>query len=167
MSLFNENGKLNAGGLQSAMKQLANYADSIHINREPSKTTQPTSGMKCYCGGTLRFDSTQDRFLKSWDIAVMAIPKPRSKRKPNREWSLKKRIAKKQKRAWVRDVGLISGIGMPLIGRNTVVCDQCGRKEGWYSAVARNIIQIEPLPQGALPVYDTDVDVVESLIKDE
>lgn len=35
------------------------------------------------------------------------------------------------------------------------------------SSIARELIPIEPLPQGALPIYDRDIDVVGALIGDD
>jgi len=163
--MFGEN--LDARKIAETINTLNKYGDILTHDRKPPENPGPPSGMKCSCGGNLCFDSFRDRSMKSWNIATTIIPKPRSRRKSNREWSLKKRIAKKQKKAWLRKVGLVAGIGVPLIGRNKLTCEKCGRIDGWYSAVARNIIQIEPLPQGALPVYDKNIDVADVLLKGE
>jgi hypothetical protein len=157
--------------IQSAAKTLQRYVQRFGEIPRPTPAPPDKQGngsLKCQsCGGILQNESADSKLKRSLAIARMIKSPPRSKRKPNREWSLKKRIAKKQRKAWAKEVGLIAAIGAPLIGINTLVCAHCGKQDGLYRAVARSIIQIEPMPPGAVAYYNKEIDVTKCIIKED
>lgn len=93
--------------------------------------------MTCTCGGKLR------------DVRTIVVPtyRPRHHRK--------KRIRKKWRKKWEREnaARVHVGVMMGLMQRPTFRCEKCGKRDGFYSAAARNLIKVEPLPEGALPLY--------------
>jgi hypothetical protein len=91
--------------------------------------------MTCACGGVLQ------------EVKTVVVPKyrPRHHRK--------KRIRKKWKARWEREnisrtqISVLVGLMQPPTYR----CEKCGKRDGFYSAVGRNLIKVEPLPEGAFP----------------
>jgi hypothetical protein len=103
--------------------------------------TRPAGEMKCSCGGFL--------------CEVRTIVLPESEPPHHR----KKRIRKKWRKRWERTEAVVRGVSarVGLMVHPSYRCEKCGRREGFYSAMGRNLIQIEPLPSGALPfIYDRE-----------
>ena len=94
--------------------------------------------MTCTCGGRLREFHT---------IIVPEYDPPHHR---------KKRIRKKWRKRWERENPILRGVCAMagLMQRPWYRCEKCGKRDGFYSAVGRNFIKIEPLPDGALPLYD-------------
>ena len=94
--------------------------------------------MTCTCGGKLR------------SVSRIVVPTyhPRHHRK--------KRIRKKWKKAWQKANAprVHVGVMLGLMQRPTFRCETCGRHNGFYSAAARNMIQVQPLPERARPIWD-------------
>ena len=84
------------------------------------------------------------------DISVGPPPKHRKKR-------IRKKLLKRYEER--RQAARLAVDFMRAMAKPSFVCIACRFTEGFYGAVARNIFQIEPLPPGAMPVYDRDVDV--------
>lgn len=97
--------------------------------------------MKCVCGGDLVAESTAIRFQRSLDIAKNILRS--SLRKPK---SKKKRIIKKWKKRVDRLTMQIALASLPILGRPVFTCSACGKIDGFYSAMGRNMIVVEPLP---------------------
>lgn len=100
------------------------------------------TSLKCYCEGVLHtFEDRSEKpsFLKG-------PPKSRNRR-----------IRKKQLQRWrgKHKVILMAHMLMKTGRPSDFVCDSCGSVHGFYSAVARNVIQVAPLPIGAVPFYMT------------
>jgi len=96
--------------------------------------------MSCTCGGKLR------------DITTLVVPtyRPRYQRK--------KRIRKKWKARWEKEnrVRIQASVMMGFMQRPSYRCETCGRRDGFYSAAARNIFTVEPLPERARPIWDRE-----------
>lgn len=45
-----------------------------------------------------------------------------------------------------------------FLGSTSYICEACGKTQGFYHAVARNMFPIEKLPDGACPIYMKDSD---------
>ena len=45
-------------------------------------------------------------------------------------------------------------LGSPYSG--ALVCESCGKSESFMRRIGRELIKVEPLPQGAMPLYDRD-----------
>jgi hypothetical protein len=73
---------------------------------------------------------------------------------------------KKQFKTWIetsrpiRMLHLVMGAARPMGYR----CASCKRHVGFYQAIGRNCFKIEPLPPGALAIYDRDPDVAAIVI---
>jgi len=96
--------------------------------------------MSCTCGGKLR------------DIRTLVVPtyRPRYQRK--------KRIRKKWKARWEKEnrARVHVGVMVGLMQRPSFRCETCGRRDGFYSAMGRNMIMVEPLPERARPIWDRE-----------
>ena len=96
--------------------------------------------MSCTCGGKLR------------DITTLVVPtyRPRYQRK--------KRIRKKWKARWEKEnrARVHVGVMVGLMQRPSFRCETCGRRDGFYSAMGRNMIMVEPLPERARPIWDRE-----------
>ena len=100
---------------------------------------QRETEMQCSCGGKLV------------QVRRVLLPKPpRTHRK--------KRINKKWRKRWQEEnrSRILASTMIGLMQRPSYRCSKCGRNEGFYSAMGRNLIQVQPLPDGALPVYDRE-----------
>ena len=97
--------------------------------------SRPPGEMKCACGGFL--------------CEVRTIVLPESEPPHHR----KKRIRKKWRKRWERDEAVVRGVSAMagLMQRPFYRCEKCGKSESFYSAVGRNLIEIQPLPSGAPP----------------
>ena len=103
------------------------------------------SGLKCSCGGPLhKFDPVTYNIIKN-----MKMPR----------YSRKKRLRKKFIKKWrIENIGDITLLMMNGMRPHGFKCGKCQRREGFYDSIARNIIKLEPLPEGALPVYSGNID---------
>lgn len=113
--------------------------------RWPKVTRGEPTGLQCqHCRGVLhmRVVGTEDIFKGP----------PRSRNR---------RIRKKQLKRWLEENRLMLAVHgfMTAQPRGGYICGTCNRSSGFYQAIARNIFLIEPLPPGALPIYDRDIDV--------
>lgn len=111
----------------------------------------PETGMECRCGGVLHQARPSAERIESY--AKLAAGNP--------PWHRKKRIRKKWARRHeattlrtARFAGRVLGLGS-----RSFLCGKCGRVESIYQAAARNMFKVEPLPPGALPIYDRNPDV--------
>jgi len=96
--------------------------------------------MTCRCGGRLR----EVRRL------VVPVEEPR----PHRQ----KRIRKKWRKRWEREHGSMVSLSAALSAARgpSYLCDVCGRTEGFYAAVGRNLISVQPMPPAAVLTFDRD-----------
>lgn len=114
---------------------------------------QPTS-LVCVCGAPLQMHASLG--LEALEVvlrgAVGAPPKHR-----------KKRIQKKWMRQYKEKCRplILAHAAMNAAGKPIFVCAKCGARQSFNMAVARNIFKVEPLPPGALPLYDKDPDVAQ------
>lgn len=109
--------------------QFSPQIDGMKIVDVPGRLTE----MTCPCGGFLR---------ETRSVAVLG-----SGPRPHRT----KRIRKKWRKQWARqNASMIAVAGMMAIMQPPRYrCEGCGRVEGMYRAVGRNLIQVEQLPPGA------------------
>lgn len=90
--------------------------------------------MICVCGGSMKSDRSVVNRLTA-NAEKKHIP-----------WSRNRRIRKKQEKAHRHSAQVIAAMAMrPLFSRPPWKCDVCGKTEGHYAALGRNLIQIEPL----------------------
>ena len=114
---------------------------------------EPT-GLKCSCGGDLaKYEPLREKI----EAARIAAGKPRHAKTF--------RLQKKFHKAWVEKhrVCLMGTMILGALGPPKLRCLKCGRPTGFYQAMAHNMFKIEPMPQGAVPVYDRDVSVASIL----
>jgi hypothetical protein len=119
---------------QALTKLLVSKMSEFQIHETRGRETD----LKCRCGGTLQeFRST-------------LVPKPPRVHR-------KKRITKKWRKRWEREnkgrlmmSAMVGALRHPFFR-----CVSCGRTEAFYSAMGRNLITIEPLPEVDLPVIYT------------
>jgi hypothetical protein len=84
------------------------------------------------------------------------LPEAPSYGKPPRV-SRNRRIARKQIKRWfektrpARMMNLMLGAMRPMGFR----CASCKQITGFYAAIGRNLFKVEPMPQGALPTYNS------------
>lgn len=85
------------------------------------------------------------------EVRHVYLPKP-----PRRH--RKKRINKKWRKRWAREnrAKILASSMMSVMRKPIYRCTGCGRSESFYGAVGRNLIQVQPLPEGALPLYSTE-----------
>jgi len=124
--------------IEAAMKQF--YATPI-----PPVVLGKATRMKCCCGGLLH-ENPADQARLAAVVSAVCGPPPRHR---------KRRIQKKWMKAWAAKARVVILAGGPM-QRPTFVCAKCSRREGFYGAVGRNLIQIESLPPGAVPIYTRD-----------
>lgn len=98
--------------------------------------------MKCTCGGTLHEDAGVER--RARELAELEVPRPRHR---------KKRILKKRLKAWAATIGVVQAVSRVML-RPGYICGTCGQRHGFYAAIGRNLIQVEPLPRGAQVLFD-------------
>lgn len=108
--------------------------------------TGPPTSLTCTCGGVLH----------ERRIPPPKLPGLGPRRSRNR------RIRKKQLKRWARTHGRLI-MAMHIIRQTSrpmgYRCASCRRHVGFYHAIATNMIKVEPMPPGALPFYDRDIDV--------
>jgi len=106
----------------------------MDVHQVPGRLT----GLKCTCGGLLR------------EARTVIVPKSHP---PHHR---KRRIRKKWLRRWKEEHRVHVGVGvmMGLMQRPTYQCESCGRRDGFYSAMGRNLFTIERLPERARPIWD-------------
>ena len=118
----------------------------------PPSVLGPATSLKCFCGGILHKDVEGLRKRAEETSAALA-----SRTRPRHR---KKRILKKRIKAWQTRMRVLNCVTMLVAGCHpTFVCAKCSRREGFYGAIGRNLIQVEPMPSGALPIYDRDLEV--------
>jgi len=102
--------------------------------------TRPTE-LQCSCGERAPME----------EVRHLYVPKSPPRHR-------KKRINKKWRKRWEKEnaAKFLAASMLGLMRRPVYRCTKCGRNEGFYSAVGRNLIQVEPLPEGALPLYDKE-----------
>ena len=113
MSLFNQQGEMNASSLKDALQTIAKYASIIEDNTPSNFSLSGTPGLT---------DSKRDE--------------------------------------------LISRAIMTQDGKNALAQAMANpiRRNLDYQGIARRALVVDPLPQGALPVYDRDIDVAAVVI---
>jgi hypothetical protein len=124
---------------------------------EPKNPDENT--LKCTCGGDMfaapRY--SEDEIMKSVQRIVGKIPKHKNNR-----------IQKKWRKKWAEKAGPVI-MGLKLARAMTpprYVCSLCGKSEGFYTAIGRNLIKIEPLPlpEACRTLYERDVDAEEIVV---
>ena len=133
MSLFDLSGNFKhvLSTLQKYVKNLS-FDSSCPLGKETE--------LKCSCGENLHeFNPGRYSLLKS-------IGKPR--------YSKKKRLQKKFLKQW-RENNAPLLLTMPLTSRGGFKCGSCGKQESFYSAISKNMIQVQPMPvpEGAKLFY--------------
>jgi len=123
--------------------------------RRQKMQAEPITGratkLTCSCGGVLHEHAT--------------APPPKILPGPRR--SRNRRIRKKQFKKWARTTGralLYIHMAITAMRPMSYRCTSCKRHVGFYQAVAQNIFRVEPMPMGALPIYDRDPDVVAAIV---
>jgi len=99
--------------------------------------------MECRCGGNMLHKHP------ARETAMKMLQK-------HRPWSRNRRIMKKQMKRFARTSTAQLAMHMTLLsGPGIFVCEKCGKKDSFYSAIGRNIIKVEPMPgPAAMPVYE-------------
>jgi len=112
------------GDLQTAIPQTS----QLGFRELPGRETE----MTCPCGGVLQ--------------EVRFIHEPAGP-----PWHRKKRIRKKWRKCWEKEVypRVMASAILMTVRPPSYRCTSCGRSEGLYSAVGRNLIKVEPLPEDA------------------
>jgi hypothetical protein len=106
---------------------------------------EPTN-LSCMCGGLLVcVRRTPQDILHIVELAVG--PRPRRKLTRRRRQEILRKYRAKRRVA-VLAVALLEAGKKPLFA-----CPKCGRHHGFYQAIGQNLIRVESLPQGALPIY--------------
>lgn len=130
-------------------QMLQNQSRFVHEQlKNQVVVSEKETELKCQCGGNLSERHT------------MHIPKglpPRHR---------KKRLRKKLQRKWEeKHAGVIfMNAAVSLIQKPSYSCTQCGKVQGFYQTMARNMFTVEPLPECAIPFYLNDV--MEKRMKD-
>lgn len=106
--------------------------------------------LTCRCGGALQTDYAGAQRAISEAMIRIAGPLLRHR---------KRRILKKWLKRWEAKARL--ALLVPPLARPNFVCEKCKKRDGFYSAIGRNLFPVEPMPPGALPVYDRDLGVSE------
>ena len=98
--------------------------------------------LRCLCGGILHQPHV---YQLTEVIRRIAGPRPRHR---------KRRIQKKLIKRWTAKVRM-AALPVPLspLSLRTLICGQCGGSQGFYSAIARNVFPVEPMPPGATLAY--------------
>lgn len=65
----------------------------------------------------------------------------------------KKRIRKKWEKEYKATYFFLNYVSSLSVPRG-FCCRKCGRNHGFYQTMARRVIQIQPMPEGALAIYD-------------
>lgn len=150
-SLFDQNGEiiLSEETKEQIIKQYTVSSDrQKYIPSEDDKMTDLT----CSCGGFLvqRQAFSDNEIMASAERIVGEIPKHK-----------KTRTQKKWRKRWAEKAGpIIMGLKLVSIMRPPMfVCSICGKKEGFYGAIGRNMIKVEPMPEGAKLIYDKDPEI--------
>lgn len=122
------------------------------------------TGMECRCGGPLHeVVPDANRLSRLTDRVVGEAPERRSfgfalgrgRRRRRVTW-VDRRLAADH--AMKRRVARLA-VGLLQVGtRRPYVCGRCNRAEGFYSAIGRNMFKVQPMPPGAMPIYDRDPD---------
>ncbi len=97
--------------------------------------------LTCSCSGLLR----EVRFF------FPPIPKPRHKNR---------RIRKKLVAKWMETNRIQTGIlnMVSLMRPPTYQCVKCEQRQGFYAAMARNLIKVEPMPESSTFLFDYSKD---------
>lgn len=128
------------------LKKLVERSDRQPLTNDPAHST----GLKCSCGGSLVRGHGSSFFREVIESAIG--PRPYHK---------KKRIRKKWLKRWTREFVVVAPMALNMLVQTSraLSCTRCHQVVGLYQAIARNTIVVEPMPQGALPVYDKDLEV--------
>lgn len=102
------------------------------------------TGLKCTCGGVLHDDAGVGR--RARELAELGVPRPRHR---------KKRILKKRMKAWAGTIGVVQAVSRMML-RPGYICGACGQRSGFYAAIGRNLIQVQPMPPGAKPFFERE-----------
>ena len=140
---FNDNGEFKSEFKKEILSKLIENQNKYMVSSEilkyiPEEGDEITE-LTCICGGFLmrRPRYSEKSILASVERVVGAIPKHK-----------KTRIQKKWRKKWAEQAGPIM-LGLKLAAITappTFVCSKCGKKEGFYGAIGRNMIKVEPLP---------------------
>lgn len=93
--------------------------------------------LTCSCGGLLR------------EVRHVVVPRNRPRHHRQR------RIRKKWQKRWERENRArlaISGM-MSALRHPSYRCEACGRVSGFYAAMGRNLISVQPMPGGAASIF--------------
>ena len=118
--------------IENIIKNLNPFQPSS--NKDLGRKTE----LKCICGGFLHESNVHDKMT-----AKLIGPKPKHK---------KKRILKKKMKQW--RLKALPYLMISPLSKPSFVCGSCFKREGFYGAIGKNIIQVQPMPPGALLVYD-------------
>lgn len=114
--------------------------------------------MKCSCGGVLHRESQAWAQRLRMSLAEAATPnKPPGHRKNRIRKKLRQRYERKRRVFIAWGAAIMAPISRPFGG--TYYCASCGKRDGGYAFIARRMFTVEPMPPGALPIYDKDPDV--------
>jgi len=114
---------------------LISGSGGFQVHETPKRETE----LKCSCGALLV------------EFRRVLLPRgPQTHRK--------KRITKKWRKRWEKENRhlILASSMMGLLQRPAYRCAQCGKEEGFYSVMGRNLFTVEPMPPGALAVYSEE-----------
>lgn len=138
-TLFDNNGGLilDQETKENIIKQYLAISQRQSYNPQENDTM---TELTCICGGFLvqRPRHSDNDIMASAERVIGEIPKHK-----------KTRIQKKWRKRWAEKAGpIILGLKLAAImGPPTFICSKCGKQEGFYSAIGRNMIRVEPLTE--------------------
>jgi hypothetical protein len=132
-----------------AAEVLAQYQKSFAMRPDTTVGIGEATEFTCHCGGVMhRFDPTRSEYER----LKKELGQPR--------YSRRKRQAKKNQRKWRQKAGframLLFAMARPLRNPMGFICAKCGSRRGFYQMMAEGMFQIQPMPEGAKPVYSDD-----------
>jgi hypothetical protein len=137
----------------------------VERHRNPPEGWTPTS-MTCSCGGRLLSKPIGEYLKDSHAIAsrIFASKEPKYRMtlsRAGRVLRFGRRGFKKREAIRKRLLAHTTVFGIPLLrgSLGAYACEACGRRMGGYEAIGRNVFKVEPMPQGATPIYDRDPNV--------
>ena len=114
---------------------------------------EPTS-LVCICGAPLQMHASLGlQALEAALLGAVGAPPKHRKRRIQKKWE-------KQYREKCRPFILMHAAWNATV-KPVFVCTKCGARQGYYRAIANNLFKVEPMPPGALPIYDKDPGVAQ------
>jgi len=139
--MFNKLGSIDPGIVTSALKV---------FNFKPPYVSELSnhSQLDCRCGNKL----TEVYQAINPDKYALFICGPAPRVKTRR----KRKVALKKYRRKLKLAKLGALMASAMWHRPYYFCEKCGTRMGFYEAIGRNLIKIEPMRSGADPIYFPD-----------